>query len=272
MRTIVTAFICAIAAGCIGDPDVPSTSDAGYTSAPDFAIACTANNDGVITRDEFPFVLGASARYLQNPDGTTATVDPVGQDGPDGPAWDFTSTEGVAVDLPIVSLSGAWYASSFPDATYATYTDLATKTLGIFRLSDTALEILGYASESPNQTLLVYDQPVALVRFPVQVGNGYVTVGHIVNGTFNGLPVAETDTYSISVDEKGVVVLPYLRVANTLRVRVALDQALPGGITTHTIQLLFMRECVGEVGRMVSKANETDPNFTSAALFRRLAL
>jgi hypothetical protein len=272
MRTMVIVLFYALASGCLGDPGVPSTSDAGYLSAPDFAIACSANNDGVIERSEFPFLLGASARYLQNPDGTNATVDPVGQQGPDGPAWDFTSTEGVAVDLPIQSLSGAWYAGSFPDATYATYTDLATKTLGVFRLSDNALEVLGYASETPNQTLLIYDKPVALVQFPVQLGNAYVTVGHIVNGMFNGLPVAETDTYSISVDAKGVVVLPYLRVANTLRIRVVLDQALPGGINTHTIQLLYMRECVGEVGRMVSKANETDPNFTSAAIFRRLAL
>jgi len=54
--------------------------------------------------------------------------------------------------------------------------------------------------------------------------HGWVTTGKIVNGTFNHLPVAETDTYQISVDAQGVVVLPYLRVANTLRVRVEMKQ------------------------------------------------
>ncbi|MEO6950941.1 MAG: hypothetical protein ABI321_03930 [Polyangia bacterium] len=51
---------------------------------------------------------------------------------------------------------------------------------------------------------------------------------------------------------------------------VDLDQSV--GTSTHTIQYLFFRECVGEVGRMVTGANETNENFTSAATFRRLAL
>jgi hypothetical protein len=258
--------------GCLGDPDAPTHSDAGFVAVPDGAMACQTDNDGVLTRGELPLQLGISARYLQNPEGTEAMVDPVGQDSPEGTAWDFSSTAGVAVDLPIEKLDGAWYQSYFPSGTYATYTDVASRTLGVFRLTDAALELMGYASETPNQTILVYDQPVALVRFPLQLGDGWVTTGHIVNGTFNHLPVAETDTYQISVDKKGVVVLPYLRVGNTLRVRVTLDQALPGGTTTHTIQLIYFRECVGEVGRMVSRAGETNADFTSAAIFRRLAL
>ena len=53
------------------------------------------------------------------------------------------------------------------------------------------------------------------------------------------------------------------------REAIPLDQYV---VATHTIQLLYFRECVGEVGRMVSKAGETSANFTSAAIFRRLAL
>ena len=272
MRKLGLLILCASASACLGDPDAPTTSDGGFVSVPDQATSCQSNNDGVFERSELPLVIGASARYLQNPDGTLATVDPVGQDSPDGTAWDFTSTAGAPVDLPISALAGTWYEHEFPGATYATYTDLPSKTLGIFRLTSSALELMGYASEAPNQTLLIYDLPVALVRFPLKQGDGWVTTGHIVNGTFNHLPVAETDTYKISVDAKGVVVLPFLRVNNTLRVRVELDQALPGGTVTHTIQLLYFRECVGEVGRMVSKAGETSANFTSAAIFRRLAL
>jgi hypothetical protein len=149
---------------------------------------------------------------------------------------------------------------------------LPSKTLGVFRLSEDALELLGYASETPNQTILVYDKPVALLRFPLSLDDGWVTTGRVVNGTFDHLPIAETDTYKISVDARGVVVLPYLRLQNSLRVRVELDQLLPGGVSTHTISLIYFRECVGEVGRMVSRPNESDPNFTQAAIFRRLAL
>ena len=258
--------------GCLGDEGTPNGSDAGYVSVPDFAIACTTNNDGVFERSELPLAVGATARYLQNPAGTVAMVNSVGQDSPDGTAWDFTSTAGDIVELPIVAMNGLWFQSKFPGATYATYADVASKTYGIFKLTDTALQIMGFASEAPNQTLLVYDTPVDSIRFPLKRGDGWVVTGKIVNGLFNGLPVAETDTYKVSVDAKGVVELPFLSVANTLRIRVELDQALPGGNTQHTIQLLYFRECVGEVGRMVSQAGETNTNFTSAATFRRLSL
>lgn len=277
MRCRPIPMICAIASlwslgGCLGTSGPPPGSDAGYTYVPDLAIACTTNNDGVLSRGEFPLVVGGSARYLQNPEDTVAAVDPVGQQTDQGPAWDFTSTAGEAIDFPIESVTGAWYASSFPDATYATYTDPFNKILGVFKLTDDALQLMGYASEAANQTLLVYDQPIDTIRFPLQLGDGWVETGHIVNGVYNGLPVAETDTYQIDVDAKGVVVLPYLQVSNVLRIRVMLDQALPGGSTTQTIQLLYFRECVGELGRMVSQPNETNPNFTMASTFRRLAL
>jgi hypothetical protein len=263
-----------LVAGCLGDDGAPTRSDAGYAVV-DQAPACRSNNDGVLSRDELPFVLGGSARYLQNPDGTVATVDPVGEDSPDGPTWDFTSTAGEAIDLPILPVAGTWFEAHFPGATYATYTDLASKTLGVFRLGDAGLQIMGYVSEAPNETLLVYDQPVDSIRFPLAVGDTWTMTGHVVNGLYQKLPVAETDTYKITVDEKGVVVLPFLRVNSTLRIRIEFDQALPGGLVNHTLQLLYFRECVGEVGRMVSPSSmtgEPDPNFTSAAVFRRLAL
>jgi hypothetical protein len=247
-------------------------NDAGYTPVPDLGISCVSNNDGVFARSELPLIIGASARYLQNPDGTVATVDPVGQDSPDGTAWDFTSTAGNIVELPLLAMDGLWFADKFPGATYATYTDLASKTLGIFKLTDSALQIMGFASEAPNQILLVYQTPIDSIRFPLHENDGWIATGKITDGTFNGLPVAETDTYKITVDAKGVVVLPAVRVANTLRIRVELDQVTLGGATQHITQLLYFRECVGEVGRMVSSPNDANPNFTSAATFRRLAL
>jgi len=99
-----------------------------------------------------------------------------------------------------------------------------------------------------------------------------VTGAQIANGTLNGQPFASTDTYRISVDARGTAILPYLRFDNTLRVHVELTQALPGGVAVTHIQYLFFHECYGELGRMVSNPGETNPAFTTAGEFRRLAL
>jgi len=74
------------------------------------------------------------------------------------------------------------------------------------------------------------------------------------------------------VDQRGTLDLPYLSLHNTLRLRVELTQSLPGGQTIHRFQLLYVHECYGELGRIVSLDNELDPNFTTASEFRRLAL
>jgi hypothetical protein len=258
--------------GCFGS-HVPTTSDdGGYGTAPDLAPGCIGNNDGVIDRGELVFPLDLPVHYLTNPPGTTVTVSPDGAMMPGGRQWDFTSTSGDALSLGLEAVGDKWFAASFPGATYTTVTDEQTQTLGIFRVTDTSLDILGFASRAPNQTLLVYDQPIASLRFPVREGDQYVTGAKIVNGTLNGQPFAESDTYQISVDAHGTAVLPYVSFQNTLRVHVQLTQALPGGVAITRIQHLFFHECFGEVGRIVSNANETDPSFTTAAEFRRLSL
>jgi hypothetical protein len=267
-------MFCAIAlisAGCFGTR-LPTNDDAGYGPGQDLALSCTANNDGVIERSEIGFPIGAQIRYLTNPPGTTVTVAPDGTLGSAGREWDFSSTAGQVLTLDIEPLAGAWYAPSFPDATYATLADVGSDTLGIFKVTDSALLLLGFASRTPNQTLLVYDAPVATLQFPVQLGDGWVTGAHVTNGTLQGQPFASTDTYQVTVDEKGAVILPYLRVENVLRVHVNITQTIPGGVSLPRVQHLFFRECDGEIGRMVSPTGTTDPAFTSAAEFRRLAL
>jgi hypothetical protein len=139
-------------------------------------------------------------------------------------------------------------------------------------VQDDGLYILGYASETPNQTLLVYDTPVLSLKFPVTAGSSWISTAHIVNGTLNGMPYAGLDTYKISIDARGTAVLPFLSFGNTMRVHVDLTQTLPGGISVTRIQYLFFHECYGELGRMVSVPNEPNETFTNAGEFRRLAL
>jgi hypothetical protein len=260
------------AGGCFG-ADVPNgNDDAAYGTVPDLGPLCSGNNDGTIARGELAFPVGMSVNYLSNPSGTTTTVAPSGTESAGVTEWDLTSTAGDVHQLTLASLSGKWFASSFTGATYATTTDLATNTLGIFRVTDDGLYILGYASEAPNQTLLVYDTPILSLKFPVTLGDAWVSTAHIVNGTLNGMPYAGLDTYKISIDARGTAVLPFLRFDNTMRVHVDLTQTVPGGVSISRIQYLFFHECYGEVGRMVSVVDEPAEVFTNAAEFRRLAL
>jgi hypothetical protein len=273
MRTIALLAACAsLAPGCFGQTPPPLNDDAGYGRAPDLAQMCVGNNDGVLERWELQFPLGATVKYLENPTGTTVPVNPDGTPGADGPEWDLTSTAGDVVPFVIEPMAGKWYASSFPTATYATFADPQSHTLAVFRVEDAALLLLGFASETQGQTLLVYDQPIATLRFPAKMGDAWVTGAKITNGTLAGMPFASTDTYKISIDARGVAVLPFLRFTNTLKVHIDLTQALPGGVSVHRIQYLFFHECVGELGRMVSNAGEQNPSFSTAGELRRLAL
>lgn len=268
----IAVSLCLFAAGCFGSPPPAGSDDGGLGTAPDLAPLCSGNDDGVIQASELSFPLGATVHYLDNPPGTTMTVNPAGTMTASGPEWDLTNTSGQVLPFTIEPIAGKWFASSFPGATYATTSDPASGTLGIFRVAPEALYLLGFASEEPNKTLLVYSAPVASLRFPVKLGDSYVTGAQIVNGTLEGKPFASTDTYQVSVDARGTAILPYLRFENTLRIKVQLSQALPGGVAVTHIQYLFFHECYGELGRMVSNPGETNPAFTVASEFRRLAL
>ncbi len=260
------------AGGCFGSNVPNGNDDAAYGTPPDFGPQCTGNNDGVIDRSELQFPVGASVNYLSNPAGTTTPVSPDGTMTASGPQWDLTSTAGDVHKLTLLPISAQWFAASFPGGSYATTTDIASGTLGIFRVADDGLYILGYASQTPNQTLLVYDTPILSLKFPAAIGQSWVSTAHVVNGTLNGMPYASSDSYKISIDARGTVELPFLSFANTLRVHVDLTQTLPGGISVSRIQYLFFHECYGELGRMVSAPNEPNESFANAAEFRRLAL
>lgn len=260
-------------AGCAPANPIGLDYDALYGAAPDLSPLCTGNNDGVIDRSELLFPLGASVRYLLNPLGTTVTVDSEGKTGgADGPELDLSSSAGDVYEFQLIDVAQQWFAGSFPDATYAVLSDVGSGTLGIYRVTASSLLILGFASTDPNSTLIVYDKPVEALRFPVKVGQSWVTTAHITNGKIQNRPYAGADTYEVNVDEHAAVVLPYLRITGALRVRVNLTQAVPGGLAITHIQKLFYRECFGELGRIVSLPGEKNPAFTTAAEFRRLAL
>ena len=252
-------------------PDAAVGVDTG--PRPDAMPVCQGNNDGIITTSEMPMVAGISVDYLVNAPQTTVTVSPSGTiDGGGNRIWDFSSAAGEVWNIPLQTASGRWFESDFGDAHYVALLAPGNDTLGVYRATPEAVWLLGFASGAQDVTLAVYDAPVPLIRFPLQVGQSWAVVAHITDAVYDGVPFASTDTYNISVDQRGTLVLPYLSLHNTLRLKVELHQSLPGGQTLHRFQYLYLHECYGELGRIVSTANELDPGFTSAAEFRRLAL
>lgn len=251
----------------------PDGAGDGFVPRPDAAPMCTGNNDGVITRDELPVVMGVGVDYLVNPPGTTVSVRPEGTtDGGGNVVWDFTSEQGVVLTLTLVPVWDTWSATHFPEAHYATRLLAESTNQGVYRVDDQAVWLMGFASLEANRTLAVYDPPVPSLRFPVEVGLNWVSVGEIRNAVYDGQPFASTDTYRVSVDMRGTVRLPYLDLLNTLRVKVELTQSLAGGTTLRWIQYVYLHECYGELGRIVSVEGELDPQFDTASEFRRLAL
>jgi hypothetical protein len=265
MRNCILIIACFVI-GCSSDPVY--LGDGGgieYGTAPDGLPVCVGNNDGKIDINEVQFVTGVKVNYLFNPPGTTVPVNP------DGPNWDFTSTEGVIHVLELDPVKDQWFASSFPGADYATVTDVGSGLLGVFKIANETVWIMGYASPTPDpETLLVYDTPIASLRFPISLGDSWTSVGRINGGKVLGQPVAVVDTYQIAVDKVGTANLPFLHFDNVMRIHVKVSELLAGGVAQTRTQYLFFHECYGELGRMVSLTNEVNDPFTTAGEVRHL--
>jgi hypothetical protein len=274
---LVAMLLVAMLTGAAGCPDNgvvgPDAAADAAPPLPDAMPVCQGNNDGVITAGEMPMVSGITVDYLVNAPGTGVAVQPAGTvDGGGNRVWDFSDTSGEVFAVSLEPIWGRWFESDFADAHYVARLAPGSAVLGVYRATAEAIWLLGFASPQADQTLAVYDDPVPLIRFPISQGQSWAVVAHITDAVYDGQPFASTDTYNISVDQRGTLELPYLSLHNTLRLRVELTQSLPGGQTIHRIQLLYLHECYGELGRIVSLDNELDPNFTQATEFRRLAL
>jgi hypothetical protein len=261
--------------------DVSTGSDAGaedvvFTDAftPVTDGGCRPNNDGVITRAEFPGVVGASALYLVNRDGVT--VDGVNTTGvlTEGVRrWDYSARR--MDDQPVLdevlSAQGRWWSGQYADATFASVIDRTANLLGVYRLSATALELLGTVSTTANQTNLRFTPPVQILRFPLRVGDRWQqTVNG--NGTVNFTPLVNVTNYSTSVDAQGEVWTPAARFP-VLRVNTTLEQSIPLTVFRRALRTYaFITECGGLVARVASVENDTAENFTRASEYRRLNL
>ncbi len=232
---------------------------------------CIPNNDGVIEASEISLQPNVTVNYRINPPGTLVAVDLAGHQTTDGIEWNFSSMQGQIAQVKTESIEKKWFAAHFPTATFAVGTDAKAEALQVLHVAPKEVQLLGIASQKPDETLLIYDKPVTILKFPLRVGQSFVSHGTVSDGKFNHLPVATQDTYEVSVDTEGALILQAVRLSRSLRIRIVVTSKTLGGKSVVTRQAQWYHECYGEVARIISQANETAADFSQAVEFRRLS-
>jgi len=264
--------------GCSADPTPSFTNPVDGGGFVPFDVGpgqmCRGNRDGAIAREELLFVLGAEGRYRVNPPSTLARLDTRGTMRADGSrAWDFRDPSGDLVSLRLEPAAGQWFAARFPGAQYVSRLDPRTPLLGVYRATDTSVELMGAAGPTAaSETVIPYAMPLNVLQFPLRLGDTWVATAQTMDATVDGLPAVSRDRYEITVDARGEVRTEAITFSNVLRLRVELTQTFPAGPGVRRIQYLWMAECYGEVARAVSRDGDVNPDFTEATEFRRIGL
>ncbi|MBI5479645.1 MAG: hypothetical protein HY906_12350 [Deltaproteobacteria bacterium] len=278
-RATLALLACCTAALACSDNLTPASDRQIYDGGGEPPLQCVPNLDGRIDSNELQAAIGVPATYLVSPQGEERPVDVVGEvDGAGKRVWDWSAnapTDQIAV-LTASALTGKWYAASFPSGQFVTPSDAAGSLEAVYVHDEQALWLLGFASavEAPaeGKTLVVYQQPVALYRFPVQVGGSWASAGTVQNATIRGLPYAGRDTYEVSVDAAGTLHLPDVTFSQALRTRTRITSEPAVGASVQRRQVSFLFECFGEVARAQSRDDESAGDFTTAVEVRRLGL
>jgi len=250
------------------DPDLrpsrdltPSADTLADGRSTDGGAGCTPNNNGSVERDEIIFAVPAevSVTVAEN-----VAVDLAGTQSGGTTTWDLTtlpeqSTRKVAV-MPVPG----WATPDFAEATYASELmpdyGVLTKTslLGVFKVTPTALQLLGAVSDKAKHTRLSYGSPLDLLRFPIAKGDTFETSTSVTGYSELYPLVTYTERYAIDVLEQGRLALIPGLTLDTLLVRVtqAVSQAFLPLPEVKTVAFIFVAECYGTVARIIA---ESDP-------------
>jgi hypothetical protein len=240
---------------------------------------CIGNNDGSIEAGEMPTVVGACVTYSVNQEGAETAVKTTGEMVDGKWTWDFRGIPGLAAASVLVhSPKEFWFAKYFPTGDYATPVSLwDDDVMGVLEQGEGEVRLLGLASatpeEDPHHTLMIYDQPVVVYKFPLSPGVSWTQKGTFSNALLKGVKNAGEEVFKFVVDGRGTVVLPQFTLENTLRLRLEHTSTLvvsAGKPSVKQIQYSFVHECIGEAARILSLADEPATEFEHAAEFRRL--
>jgi hypothetical protein len=295
-------LLCSMLVGCAGGADNPCTRDdqceSGFCRAdgscapveePDAATdgddtdddsmidappseLCTPNHDGSISRTEIPLAAGKMATYRIAADASFSTTGTAAANNQR--RWDLggqltgDADRLVVLDAP----TGTWWADIFPTATYAAPLAADSDLLGVFRVDETSVKLLGVVSPEggATRTELEYDPPATILELPVTAGATWSSTSTVV-GYANGVgPGAYTERYESLVDQVGTMVTPY---GEFPVVRVATDLDRTAGVSPLLSKRTFswMAECYGSVANVSSQDFETATEFDDPAEVRRLA-
>jgi hypothetical protein len=225
-----------------GNQDMGSGSGSNTT--------CTPNHDGIIEASELPLAAGRTANFLI---ATNPTWDTTGSANPDNSRdWDLSGALAGDTDTPVMlsAPTGAWWASSFSTATYATILSTSSTLLGVFHVDSTGVTLLGVVSPSggAGSTELTYDPPATILAVPFMAGSTWTSTSN-VTGSADGVIAAYTEEYDSTVDEVGTMKTPYgsfpvLRVATNL-----IRDDIPDNRT-----FAWVAECFGSVAQAQSQS------------------
>jgi len=242
-------------------------------------LACVPNLDGRIDAHELQAGLDIPESLTVSPAGVRRNIDLAGTvDAQGRRVWNLVSdyADDQIAKISASALTGKWFAGSFPNGQYVAPVDLGSSLLGVYSTDGSNLYLHGLASAVENppegKTLLPYNAPVAVYRYPLEVGKSWVSSGQVMNGVIRGLPYAGRDTYQVSVDAAGRLELTDLTFTQALRVRTRVTVEPAVGASVSRRQVSWMFECFGEVARAVSVDNEPLEDFTITTELRRLGL
>jgi hypothetical protein len=277
--SLCTALLAASVVPACGDNLTQVDTRKAYVSSAPTPLTCVPNLDGKIDGAELAPSFDTSARYLVSPADREQPISLAPRvDGAGKNTWNFSvddATDQLAV-FQAEPITGKWFASSFPQGAFVAPFDAGATVLSVYTHSSEALSLLGLVSREPSppegKTLLVYNAPIELYRFPLSPGVSYTVSADAQNSTLRGLPYAGRDTYEVKVDAAGTLDLPDVRFEQALRVRVKATVVPAAGQTVSTRQTQFLVECFGEVMRATSRNNEAEEDFTIAREIRRLGL
>ncbi len=274
-RLVAVSFF--LVAACGENRTYPTK--ATYEPAAVTPLSCVPNLDGKIDATELQAALDVPESLVVSPAGIRRSVALAGAtDGLGRRVWDFAVdyADDQVARISATALTGKWFAASFPNGQYVAPIDLGAGLLGVYSADGSNLFLHGIASvaamPAEQKTLLVYNAPVAIHRYPLEVGKTWVSVGVVQNGTIRGLPYAGRDTYQVNVDASGRLELTDLTFTQALRIRtrVTVEPAVGASVTRRQVSFFF--ECFGEVARASSLDNEPLEDFTTTAELRRLGL
>ncbi len=239
--------------GCSEGTPVQALPGAGRRPVP----TCSGDNDGRVAVGELDFSPGGAAPYAVQP-ASAESVEPSGAPEEGRGVWDFRgATFDHLQEVPLQDPAGSWYGELAFRATLAmplsTTNDGTTDAYLILRATEEALLILGAASPEPDEFLLLYDDEVPMLRFPLAEGDRWTQrVGAAPGSTWQDIDLEAAglvDQYSLEVRGRGRLLLPGMFIDNVLWVQMTLDRSVPGQPDLQVTETFLVHECLGTVAR-----------------------